>query len=192
MPVDESKFAELIFDHYVRLFSSPKYRKVFSPSDNVPSIQVLLFDNVFPRCETFCTLGYGRFSLKTIGVFQEVILSIDGNSDGVPELLSKCLYAMANLDVPLERGISVGGLHKYSPAFVERTGKPALFFILPFLLPEKFEHPHNVDCQAEMIMAVPISEAEHQYLKCKGSDELEDRLIENEVDPFNVMRSSVV
>lgn len=185
-----SGFGEACFDHYVRFLRQPAERVVFEHPHG--AIQVLGFPKVFPRCTTFCTLGYSILTDADGRGLHEVMVAVDQEPAEVPMLLVRTLLTAAENGLRIEDGISIGGLAKLAPRFAARTRKTALLFTEPFPLPPEFAAPRSGKVRGHIHMAVPISEAEHCFVKEHGGDALERLLANSSADPFDVLRPSVV
>jgi hypothetical protein len=180
----------MVFDHYVKFLGQPADGVAFRIAEG--SIQILTFPNVFPSCMTFCTLGFGPFSQRAGRGFHEVLMAVDAEPSEVPNLLAMTLLTAAENDLPIEEGISLTGIASFAPNFVRVTRKEALFFTDPFLLPRAFAEPHDGNLHAHILMAVPISRGEHEFVKLQGGAALVTALAERDVDPLDVMRTSAL
>lgn len=179
--------AELLFDHYRRFLGPPAARAVYRAADFDTSIQVLRFDGVFERCTTLATLGVGRLAARSSSDFVEVLLVVDDAPEDSEHLLVHTLFAMVQTELPIRVGMSVGG-----PAGVPKLSEPSVlksgfYFAEPFPLPAAFRSP---DAQSRIILAVPITAAEHRLVKQYGGPAFEGLLEANEVDPFEIGRPS--
>jgi hypothetical protein len=112
--------------------------------------------------------------------------------DDVPQpaehLLVQTLFAVASNQIPLREGISVGGLAAINRPIVEDTRKAAFYFTEPVPFPPEFRRP---DAASRLLLAMPISPAEHKYVKARGGAAFEARLEATGTDPFSIRRPSV-
>jgi len=153
------------------------------------AIQALRFTGVFPGCVASATIGLARPERGGVGELHEVVVVSDHLADTVEALTVRSLFAAAIHDIPLAIGTSLGGLGRIAPEFVATTGKAAIYLTQPFPFPSAFEHgPESV----HILLAVPISQAEHELVCARGGDALEQLFEQEGVDPFELLRSCAV
>lgn len=180
---------ERILDHYETHLRQHDGHQLYGGAGFDHGIQMLRYNGMAQGCIASVSLGFGRLVSKgDIGVF-EVIVVADAEHAAVEHLLVKTLFAIAEHSIPIEEGISIGGLHRVAPEFVKKTGKSAFYFTYPTFLPDQFG---TIGDNARILWAFPISASEHEYAKAHGDAAFEDLLEEREVDPMEIMRSSAV
>jgi hypothetical protein len=156
------------------------------------AIQILGYDGVFKDCKTYCTLGFSHYSAEDYDERFEVVIAVDDGFEAIPKLLASALFYIADCHAVLSSGLSKGGLHELDPAFVERYGKDAFYFMSPFPFPTEFA---EVTCGQErglIYLCVPLSKQEHEYWKQHGAVKLEQLMEAANVDPFALGRPSAV
>lgn len=179
---------ERLLDHYERFLRAPHDREVYRASGFDQSIQSLRFRDVFDGCFTMATLGFGRLSAAYLGDFVEVVLAVDVEGASTEHLLVQTLFAIAENEIAVREGVSVGGIGRLAPSYADRTGKTAFYFAEPSPFPGAFRY---LPAGGRLLLAIPISSGEHALVKRSGGDVLEDRLEEQGADPFDLLRASV-
>jgi hypothetical protein len=184
-------WGECYFDHFSRYLRAPIARQVFETDAGSPSIQILAYENVFPQCMTFCTIGLSHFEREVGGVC-EIVLPVDDGLDDVPFILTNTLLFMRNSGTSIVRGASAWGIEQVQETFARRFEKSALYFTDPIGLPEPFA---DVTCgegaRGRVLMGIFISEAEFRFLHQQGTEAFENALAEQEVDFCSLSRRSL-
>lgn len=186
MSVDAPSYAARVWDHYAHFFGDPVGQTKLRGPEGEP-LHVLEYAQVFEGCRTFTTVGVGLLQ----DVPHEVMLAAAWQGDELPRLLVSTALALAHAGTPLKAGVAAGGLASFAPTFAQQTGKTAMLFVPPQALPPLFASVTG-EPRAEILMAVPLSEAEYALCKREGVDALEAALERAQVDPFEVARRSVV
>lgn len=179
---------DVLFDHYTRFLRAPIGREIYRADGFDQSIQTLRFDRVFHGCVTIATIGFGRLVAAYSSDFVEVVMAVDDVPRPAEHLLVQTLFAAATNQIPLREGISVGGQAAVNTPFVEATGKAAFYFTEPVPFPPEFRRP---DVGSRLLLAMPISQAEHEHVKARGGGSLEERLEASGADPISIGRPSV-
>ncbi len=183
---------EAYFDHYSRFFREPVAREIFRGHQVGSRIQVLAYENVFPECLVFASLGVSHYA-NTVGQVAEVLVAADDGLDAVPRIIANALFYVIENGLELRRGTCVGGIGKIAPSFALAFGKTAIYFTSVQSLPVEFELVNSGKRPVgTMLMGVMVSAAEEQLLLKSGIDALESRFESAEVDPFAVRRPSAV
>ncbi|MEK4891629.1 suppressor of fused domain protein [Bacillus sp. FSL M7-0996] len=109
------------------------------------------------------------------------------------EATSALFYCIGN-GIEIGRGTAISGIETIDKAFVQKYNKSAVYFTEPFAFPEEYSHvrTENEDKDGKMLLAFFITQSEYEcFVKC-GTEKFEDLLEENDVDPFNVSRKSII
>ena len=178
---------EVIFDHYVHFLGKPVARKVYRAEGFDKSVQVLQFANVFSGCTTFATLGVGRLLAAYSADFVEVVMVVDESEQEAERLLVDTLFAMLQRQLPIREGISVGGPAGVPGSASKDTLKVAFYFTEPVPFPPAFRAPN---LESRVVLALPITAAEHEFVKAYGGAAFEERLEAKGIDPFEIRRTS--
>jgi len=133
---------ECFYDHLTRFLREPARQSVFSIGAHLPSIQILEYDRIFAACRVFCSFGLTHYHPELHSLC-EIMLPIDDAWDAIPTLFTNALNVMIMRSIRLAPGTALNGLATIDPNFVERYRKHALYFTLPFDLPDAFA---SVDC----------------------------------------------
>ncbi|CAK8585118.1 hypothetical protein [Priestia megaterium] len=54
-------YGELYYDHYSKYLGEPIDREIYQNNEELPSIQILKYENVFDKCLVFNTLGLSNY-----------------------------------------------------------------------------------------------------------------------------------
>ncbi|HEY2953411.1 MAG TPA: suppressor of fused domain protein, partial [Verrucomicrobiae bacterium] len=133
MATTEANWGDAFYDHMLRYLGSPVSRKIFRQNETSPFIQVLKFDNAFPGCKVFCSLGASNYS-EVLGRPSEVILPCDNGWDAAEDLLANSLFFLVQERMELGSGVAIK-LDRLAAGFAGRFAKTAIYFTDPFGLP---------------------------------------------------------
>lgn len=186
-----SSVGECYFDHFHKYFGQMVHRRVFRQDGESPSIQVLAYDKVFPKCMTFASLGLSHYR-DCVGGTLEVFCATDAAWEDVPGALGNALFYAVQSHLPLRAGTVVSGLEKVAPALARAVGKSALYFAEPFGLPAGFERPTCAGADARVLVAIFITEQELALVRGSGPAALETALENAGADPYAIGRPSAV
>ncbi|EEM02903.1 MULTISPECIES: suppressor of fused domain protein [Bacillus] len=185
-------YGELYYDHYSKYLGEPIDREVFKNGEDMPSIQILKYENVFEECLVFHTLGFSRYE-EIVGDNVEVSMVVDGAFRSVGYILANALfYCIANR-IEIGRGTAISGIESIDKSFVRKYNKSAVYFTEPFAFPEEYSYvlTGNAEKDGKVLLAFFISESEYEYFLKYGTEKFEELLEENHVDPFHVSRESI-
>lgn len=182
-------WGECYFDHFTDFFGDPIDQKIFRQSAKEPSIQVLSYENVFPRCRVFCTLGLTHYK-AIIKETAEVYLPVDKAWEIMPSLLCNSLFYIVQQRMAFGWGIAISGIEVTNPEFTHRYDKTALYFTLPFGLPSDFNKVTCNDEAGRMYLAFFISQAEQDFFSKHGAQKFQAHLESKKVDPYDLSRPS--
>src|SRR5947209_16337544 len=101
-----ANWGECYFDHYETFFSELTDRSIFEQDPESPSIQVLAYDQVFPDCRVFASLGLSHYA-QELGKVGEVVVPVDDGWNDVPTLLANALFYMIQNRISLGWGIAI-------------------------------------------------------------------------------------
>lgn len=184
-------WGSLYLDHYEKFMRQPIRREVFEAPGVDHSIQILTYDNVFPACLVFASLGFS-WHRGPGGERVEVVVGADGGFEAVPFLLGATLLYFAFNKEPVGTGTSKGGLADLDGSFVERYKKTAFYFTEPFPFPGGFARVRGADGEGRVLLATFISQEEYTLCRGYGAEQLEEELERHDVDPFCISREPVV
>ncbi|MED1060036.1 suppressor of fused domain protein [Bacillus mycoides] len=186
-------YGEIYYDHYSKYLSEPIDREVFKNNEGLPSIQILKYENVFEECLVFNTLGFSKYE-EIVGDNIEISMVVDGAFNSTGYILASALFYCIGNRIEIGRGTAISGIETIDKAFVQKYNKSAVYFTEPFTFPEEYSHvrTENEDKDGKMLLAFFITQSEYEcFVKC-GTEKFEDLLEENDVDPFNVSRKSII
>ncbi|MGA3599151.1 suppressor of fused domain protein [Lysinibacillus agricola] len=186
-------YGALYFDHYTKFLGEPIDREVYKYSEEMPSIQILKYDNVFEECLVYTTLGLSKYT-EIMGDYIEISMVVDGAFKSSGYILANKLFYCVHNQMHIGRGLAISGVENIDAAFVQKYNKSAVYFTELYAFPEEY----SIACtdsnekDGKLMLAFFISQSEYDYFATYGAEKFEDLLEEENVDPFNVSRSSVV
>jgi hypothetical protein len=184
-------WGECYYDHFTGYLGHPIAREVFEHGMREPSIQVLAYDNVFDNCRCFCSLGLTHYAKQVHGPV-EVFLPIDDGWQDVPYVLANALFFMVQNTITMERGTHITGVANILPNFAAAFGKTALYFTIPYGLPDSFGQVACGKAMGRVYLACFISASESIFLDEYGVEAFETMLETQDIDLFNLRRHSCV
>lgn len=181
------------YDHFVKYFGEPSSRGVFRQDQETQSIQVLHFKNVFEGCTVFASLGLSKYS-SILGTVAEVCLVTDCASEECESLLANTLFYLVENRINMGRGISISGISKINKEFSKLYNKNAIYFTMPYALPEGFESikPLGETTEGQVYLSFFISQKEHEFFVARGAEDFESVLEDKDIDPFDLKRASAI
>lgn len=188
-----SNWTERYLDHYSRYLGEPSQIIPYSVSEDVPTIRILVYDDVIAGCKVFASLGLCEF-VGDKGDIAEVICPIDQGWDEVPSILAYALFRLvAERPFHPVRGVAVNGVDETTPDFVKKYKKSALYLTDPFGLDDDFPFVIGEENQeARVYLAMFLTKKEFDFLKKTDCEQLEDKFEEKGVDPYDIRRKSCV
>lgn len=186
-------YGELYYDHYSNFLREPIGREVFKSTNEMPSIQILRYENVFEQCLVYNSLGLSNYE-EIVGANVEVSMVVDGAFRSTGYLLASTLFYCIGNKMQIGTGIAIQGIENLDPTFVQKYNKSAIYFTEPYAFSEEYSvvRTHTNDEVGSILSAFYISQSEFDYFAKYGAEKFEDLLEEKNVDPFNVNRQSVV
>ncbi|MGG4147618.1 suppressor of fused domain protein [Paenibacillus algorifonticola] len=186
-------YGELYYDHYSEFLGQPIDREVFENNEEMPKIQILKYENVFEECLVFNTLGFSKYE-EVVGNNIEVSMVVNGGFNKTAYILANVLFYCIGKQIKIGRGTAINGIESIEKSFVQKYNKSAVYFTEPFAFPEEYNYlnSENENTNGEILLAFFISQSEYDYFIKYGTEKFEELLEENDVDPFNVSRKSIV
>lgn len=186
-------YGELYYDHYNKFLGEPVDQEVFKNNEEMPSIQILKYENVFEECLVYNTLGFSKYE-EIVGDNVEVSMVVDGAFNSTGKILANALFYCIGNQMEVGRGIAICGIESIDKTFVQNYDKSAIYFTEPFAFPEKYSkvRTETKEKDGRILLAFFISQSEYEYFVKNGTEKFEDLLEEKNVDPFMVSRSSAV
>lgn len=190
MTVDNKKIAQ----HILKAVNGEP--KVIRYKDNDDKSVIDIFigeDRPFDGVTTYSTIGLSKYDISTkTGNGKDLRVEFIGASASVNDkfanIVSSCAFNIIN------NGASCHPGTVYSNVVSEYYSNPELKHIMcttPFLW-EKLTSIEFDNEYVTWLMLVPISDAEFEFLKRKGSEDLEALFEQEDIDIFDLGRSSVV
>ncbi|MEG0449143.1 MAG: suppressor of fused domain protein [Lysinibacillus sp.] len=186
-------YGELYYDHYNKFLGEPVDQEVFKNNEEMPSIQILKYENVFEECLVYNTLGFSNYE-EIVGDNVEVSMVVDATFNSMGKILANALFYCIGNQMEIGRGIAICGIESIDKTFVQNYDKSAIYFTEPFAFPKKYSEvrTETKEKDGRMLLAFFISQSEYEYFVENGTEKFEDLLEEKNVDPFMVSRISAV
>ena len=174
--------AKLIYEHY------EKFLGEMIGADNYPkwNFQVMGYQDQIHDCVTFATMGLSLHE-KELGSCCETVFTTDKDYDACVWLYKQVLDYMLENGIPMDRGLSIGGIDHLDPQFFNAHGKSAMYFTEATMFNPAFR---QVDGRCKIYMAFFLSPGEECYLRKHGTEAFEKRLEESKVDIVTLDRKS--
>lgn len=102
-------YGEIYYNHYSKFLRKPIDREVFKSTEEMPSIQILKYENVFEECLVFNSLGFSKYE-EIVGVNAEVSMVVDDAIKNTGYLLASSLFYCIGNRMQIGRGIATRGL----------------------------------------------------------------------------------
>jgi antitoxin YqcF len=184
-----SDIAETFFDHYTKYLGNPVLNTTYKAEGFDNSIQVLQFEKVFRGCTTLATIGFNRLKINHKKDFIEIVIVVDDHIKEAEKFLIDILFSSLSHNYFIEEFISIGSSLGFPETATNNIKKTGLYFTEPMPFPEGFR---RINSSSRLIIAIPITSAEHEYIKQHGGLSFETVLEKKCTDPFDVNRKSVV
>lgn len=186
-------YGELYYDHYSKFLGQPIDREININNEEMPSIQILIYENVFEECLVYSTLGFSKYE-DVVGENVEVTLVVDEGFRSVGYILANSLFYCIGNCIRIGRGVAISGIENIEKTFVQKYNKNAVYFTEPFGFPEDFSNvlTKSEDKNGKILLAFFISQSEYDYFVKFGTEKFEDLLEEKNIDPFQISRKSIV
>lgn len=177
------------YDHFVEYLGEPVDREIYAQDEESPSIQILQYEDVFEDCIVFASLGLSKYASEQ-GGYREVCLVTDDAFEESETILANTLFYAIGAGLEIGQGVSISGVANIDPEFARKYDKHALYFTLPFAFPDGYEKLEQLD--GYVYWAFFISQKEHEFFVTNGAEAFENLLEEQEVDPFDIKRPSML
>lgn len=182
--MENNNIGEEILNHYEKFLGIFEQRRVFKSNENVPSIQLLQYGNIFEGCKTYASFGLSKFS-ELINNTCEVILAVDDDYQKSAFILANVLFYIIENKLNFGRGTYIEGIENIDKEFVDRHRKNAVYFTETNVFPDEFSDINGI---AKMYLAFFISQEEYNFIKNYGCEKFEDYLEKNEIDIMDLNR----
>lgn len=176
--MNENNLGEEILNHYEKYLGIFEDHRVFKGCEDMPSIQLLQYSNVFEGCKTFVSFGMSKFS-AIINNICETILIVDNDFQRASYLFANVLFYIIENNMDFGRGTYVMGIENVDKDFALKHNKAAIYFTETYMFPEAFS---CINGRIKMYLAFFISQEECNYIKKYGCEKFEDYLEEQECD----------
>ncbi len=187
-------WGELYYDHFHKFLGQPIDRKIYQQDNFTKSIQVLVYEKVFSKCMTFCSLGLSHYS-KSIQKTAEVCLVVDDAFDDSMMIFSNLLFYIVKKEFQMGWGLGIGGVKNINPNFEAKYKKAAIYITSPYPFPDDFsiiKMPQSNTQIGHVFWGFFISKMEYQYFKKYGAESFESMIEKKGIDPFSISRKSCI
>ena len=178
-----ANLAKQIYDHYEK-YLGDMLGADFYPEKN---LQLMGFQDAVEGCLTFGTMGLSLHK-KELGCCCEAVLTTEQELDVCAELFVKVLNFIIDRQLPLNKGMTIGGIQGLKPEFFQTYQKSALYFTEPTMFTGAFREVGD-DCR--IYMAIFISPEEEAFIKKNGAEAFEKRMEQEKTDVIRLDRDSI-
>ena len=175
--------AKAIYDHYGE-YLGDMLGADFYPQKN---LQLMGFQDAVEGCLTFGTMGLSLHR-KELGDCCEAVLTAEEDLDLCADLFVKVLIYLIDRQLPLHKGLTIGGIRELNPEFFASHHKSALYFTEPTMFTPAFREIGDV---CRIYMAVFITPEEEAYIRQHGAEDFERLLEEKKADIIDLDRESI-
>jgi hypothetical protein len=175
--------------HFQSYLGKPYDVQAYRLDADTPPLRVATYDQAYPKYRVYASVGMTAYA-AAVRETAEVILLADAGWKDVPFLFVNALFYVAREQIPLASRFAIGGVAALKPDFADRFDKAAIFFTVADGFPEGFEQVACDDQIGLVFQGLFISEAEHDFLRRRGPQELERRLRAQDEDPCSLFRPS--
>ena len=179
-----NSIGEEILNHYEKFLGIFEERRLFRGNEDMPSIQLLQYSNIFKGCKTYVSFGLSKFS-KMINNTCEAILAVDDDYQRAALILANVLFYIVENKLSFGRGTYIEGIENIDKEFADRHKKNAVYFTETYVFPDEFS---DINGTAKMYLAFFISQEECNFIKNYGCEKFEENLEEYEIDIMNLNR----
>lgn len=182
--MEKNNMGEKIINHYEKYLGMFEERRVFEGSEDMPSIQLLQYDNIFKGCKTYASFGLSKFS-DIINNTCESIMVVDDDYQKSSFIFANVLFYIIQHKLNFGRGTYVKGIENIDKEFVIKHDKHAVYFTETYVFPDEFSY---ISESVKMYLAFFITQDECDFIKKYGCEKFEDYLEENEFDIMDLNR----
>ena len=171
-----------IFQHYEKFLG-----EMIGADNNARwNFQLMGYQDPVQNCLTFATMGLSLHA-EELGSCCEAVLTAEDEYDSCAWIFTQVLSYLLEHQLPLSRGMAIGGIDQLDPEFYRNHGKSALYFTEATMFNPAFR---EVDGRCRIYMAFFISPGEEVWLRKHGTEEFEKRLEEQKTDIIKLDRKS--
>ena len=179
-----ANLAKEIYDHYEK-YLGDMLGADFYPEKN---IQLMGFQDAVEGCLTFATMGLNLHK-KELGCCCEAVLTVEDDLDASAAIFIKVLHYILAKQLPVSKGLTIGGIDSLDPAFFEAHHKSALYFTEPTMFTGAFR---QVGEDLRIYMALFITPEEETLIRSRGAEAFEKLLEEQKADVISLDRAAVL
>jgi hypothetical protein len=183
------KWKKCYISHFNKYLGKAKLIEAFEQDKNNPSIDIISYVNVFGGCRAFCTIGLSSYK-DVVGQYAEIFMPIDRAWDETPQILASTLFNRIQNKQRIGWGLSIRFADVF-PEFVKKYSKSAIYFTIPYDVPEGLNKVVCGKNEGFVYLAFYISEGEYQYFIKHGTEKFDSLLEKENADMFNLLRPSV-
>lgn len=170
----------------------PKVSKYWD-ENNVSDVDLLsTADRPYEGVTSYSTVGLSDYSIGYSVEDKPLRIEIVGASatrfEFFPNIISTCAFNIINTKIPISHGEIFKGVTRMYYTDIEMEH---ILFTSPYLW-DKLNSINFADKKVTWLLAVPISTKELLYAEKEGIEALEDLFEEEDIDIFDIERSSVL
>ena len=176
--------AKAIYDHYEK-YLGDMLGADFYPEQN---LQLMGYQDAVEGCLTFGTMGLSLHK-KELGCCCEAVLTAEEDLDICADLFVKVLCYIIARKLPLNKGMTIGGIDRLNPEFYGAHHKSAVYFTEPTMFTGAFR---EIGEECRIYMAFFITPEEESYIRTHGAEAFEKLLEQQKTDVISLDRAAVV
>ncbi|WP_031498888.1 suppressor of fused domain protein [Bryobacter aggregatus] len=144
-----------------------------------------------PGISSYSTIGLWRTPLEPDPHTRlELVGAFPSDKEGFSAVLATAAFRIMRTQKPIGPGDVFPG---YMREWYPKCTVPHLFFTLPSTWAQESLLPFRMgNLEVSFLQALPISDGEYDYLSEHGEDSLEIKLIQNNIDFYDLKRKSAV
>lgn len=181
--------AEDLYEHYRKYLGVPIRTDVFEPLEPGPKIQILSYEKVFEGCIAFSTFGASHYA-EELGHRVELFVVADDGFEQIPYILASLVFRAVETRLDMRRGARICGIESVDSEFERRFAKNAIYFTVPFFLPEAFAKVYSAGAEVSVLQGIFVDRKEFSLVGQIGVDAFEERMEQASIDPFAISRTS--
>jgi hypothetical protein len=150
-------------------------------------------DRPYPGISSFATIGVSDegtgITTDEMPLCVEMVGACASSSKHFANILATCAFNVINSKWVCRPGtVFPDVVRMYDPS----SPMQHILFVPPFLWDDRLKTLKLEDRWVAWLMAVPISQTEHEYAQTNSTDELETLFERKQIDVFNLRRRSVI
>jgi len=183
-------WSDLYLDHFARHFGKPfdveRYR-----SESGEALRLATYDQRFHKYRIYASVGLADHADRLRSIAEILLLSDDFRND-VKALFVNTLFFLLQRNIPLQKGIVLGGIEVSNAGFAEFYDKSALYLTVADGFAPGFDTLSRGAETGQVLQGIFVSWAEQDFIARKGADAFEQQYRAQDCDLCSLRRPSCV